>query len=444
MFRQDILSVAVHGMLRNLTTTGSQRPDGSRRSLVHDDSSRTTRLAADASVGSLTNVGRCSNCAVRAGGRKIADILADQPSLKEKHMSFLQRIKDFIRGLLGKPPKTPAPAAPVAEVPATPPVAMPYPQSPVVPAPVQPAPTPVTPTPANPSEQVVIPIALPPPPKPGDEVTMARPVIGIGFAPGSTTPYPILGKDFVPVTKQTVRFGPDFPYPKIVQTSAGVNMLLQEPLNEAFRPSMEAWMFGHDNWPNGTPRTFVGDPSNAPKGYARRSAAGYPLVYPNVHWDQAKQEWVGEPSGPPMISFNGSTFATDVAVEAYVVASAERDAALKKWEDEFIRTRYLGPVDATRLTKNDHAWLYIKSTEYQFNTPIGNPPKYHGLHRLVLNGRNIDMARVINSGEQHAINNAGVQPDGPLKDLLIKTVSDCFAAAIAGQPWEPKFVVEAA
>lgn len=322
----------------------------------------------------------------------------------------------------------------------TPPVVTP----PVTPPPVVTPPVvtpPVTPPPFVTPPEVIIPIPPPPLPKPGDDISMVYPVIGIGFTPGSTTPYPILGKTMVPVTRQTVRFGPQFPYPKIVQRG-GVNINAEEPISEAWKPSMEAWVFGHFNNEDGTPKTFVGEPSNAPKGYPRRSPAGYPLFYAGVAWDAGKNEWTGTPVGPARVQFNGSTHDNDLAVEAYNAAVAARDASIAAWESEFKRTHYLGPIPAQQLTLNDQAWLYIKSEAYRWVGAMVH--KNADLHRTILNGYNIDMARCINGGEQHSINNRDVQPDGPLKNELMAAVAAAFAAAEAGTPMEPKFVIDPA
>lgn len=302
------------------------------------------------------------------------------------------------------------------------------------------APSPPSPTPATPSAPTTPEVTpMPQPPLPGETVTMMRPVIGVTFAPGSVTPIPLYGEGLIPVTAQTVRFGEQFPYPRVEQID-GVNILLEEPMNKGWKASVEARTFGGTNFPNGTPRTIVGDPSNAPEGFPRRSPAGWPLFYPNVAWDAAQKKWVGTPSGPARISFNGTTHDNDLAVQAYVEGSKARDAALAEWQRNFNATFYLGPIPAGQLTKNDMAWLYRKSYEYRILLGVPNGD----LHRLVLSGSNLDVAVVINTGEQHDIQTLHLaMPDGPRANDLRAAVDRFFAAAKAGAPEQPKFEVRA-
>jgi len=329
-------------------------------------------------------------------------------------MSFFSKL--FARFRRKKNPETPAPVLAPPVTPMPPPV--------TVAPPVAVAPTP-TPGPA----------VVPPFPMPGVQPTMMRPVIGITFAPGSTTPIPLLGPTPVPVTPQTVRFGPEFPYPKIVRLG-GVNMMLQEPLNESFRPSAEAFIYGGAVDANGLPLSVVGDPSNAPDGYPRRSSFGYPLFYPNVNWDTLQNKWVGVPSGPARIVFEGSTHDDEAAITRYLSDSNTRDENLRRWQVEFSKTRYSGGVEARQLTKLDAAWLYGKSREYHYLYQ-------RDLHRTVLTGYNADIARVINLGEQELIQQHGIAtPDGPLAELLKATVAAVFNEAASGTIREATFTVD--
>lgn len=97
--------------------------------------------------------------------------------------------------------------------------------------------------------------------------------------------------------------GTETPYPKIVAVH-GVNMRLDAPVSADYRPSMTAWIFGHQA------NTFVGEPSNGAKvGMPLRSAAGYPLFYA-IGGD-------GKVVGTPSVLQGDQQFNSDAEVTAF-------------------------------------------------------------------------------------------------------------------------------
>jgi hypothetical protein len=353
-------------------------------------------------------------------------------------------LSDFFRKLRGKAPKNPQPEAPPVAVPQ--PVAPPVTPPPVAvaPQPVTPAPTPVTPRPVAPAPTVTLKrgffepdgvnYTLNPPVAPAG---MVYPAVGVWMSPGTVTPVPVFSLTPVPKSEVKITWGAGDPYPKIVHVG-GANILAKAPINGSWKPSMNAETFGGANHPNGDPKSFVWDPSNAPNGYALRSPGGYPLYYPNVNWDAATEQWVVSPGmniGTPTIIFgehNG--FKTDAEVDSWVAASAAQDEALRQWDIRFNKTYFLGPVSSIGMSKNDMVYLYSKVFDYLMVVPNGD------IFRTVLSGFQKDINRAINASELEHIQAQGatVAPDNP---ALRVAVEQAFAAAAAGTPLQPKYEV---
>jgi hypothetical protein len=282
---------------------------------------------------------------------------------------------------------------------------------------------------------------------PAPPAGMVYPAVGVWMADGTTTPIPVYSLTPIPARENKVKWGLMDPYPKIIRRH-GVNILVKAPVAEDWLPSSTGWVFGHDNHPNGDPRTFVGEPSNAPDGYALRSPKGYPLVYSGPIWDSVLEKWVvpaGTTLSQPMILFGESaSYKTDAEIDAYVKDVAARDERIRKWQEEWNKTYYLGPVNVLTLSKNDRGYLFSLIAAYRGIGPSMGLPKvavHNGdIFRTVLEGYNTDIARAINDGElvEIAAHGQPITPDGPQAALLVSTVQQVFADAAAGRPWVPK------
>jgi len=284
-------------------------------------------------------------------------------------MNFFKRLLAMFRKQKTETPAPVAPVAPPVVAPVAPPVMAPPVGSPVVP------PTP-TPTP---------------------------------------TPPPIAGPVGTPST-----------WPRILVRN-GVNVMAAEWISDLWLPSMEAWVFGHQ------PGTSVGEPSNAPAGLPRRSAAGYPLIYA-IGGD-------GQAVGAPRVSFNGVTHDNDAAILTYVEAMKTRDTNLAEWQRLHSSVYYLGRgLKATDMSVQDRVYLYAMSQRYfgrvaAVNASTGS--KYVGdLHRVILEGRNFEIAQCINDGAYNGGDSFDpAQYNGPCRAV----VEAAFAALDAGTPWESMY-----
>lgn len=131
------------------------------------------------------------------------------------------------------------------------------------------------------------------------------------------------------------------------------------------------------------------------------------------------------PKGYPMIngrvSFNGGLWDNDAEVVGYIARTSDRDAALRKWQEEFSRVRYIGSSGLDAATVHDNrdetAYLYMKSQSFTGD-----------LWRVVLSGSNADISRCINNGfyASGTVNNG-------VREELEKAVDEAMAAQERGE-----------
>lgn len=177
----------------------------------------------------------------------------------------------------------------------------------------------------------------------------------------------------------------------------GVRFAPAVPVAEDWIPSGEAAAFyGVYLGPNGpaAPEDRIANPPGA------RSPKGYPM-------------WDGK------IMFNGYPFDNEAQIAKYVAAVKDRDDALKRWEEEFGRVRYVGSsgLEAGSLSQPERAFLSMKSASY-----------FGDLWRVVLSGPNVDIARCINDGFYIG------GPTEPVREALVRAVEAAIVAQAAGRP----------
>jgi hypothetical protein len=206
---------------------------------------------------------------------------------------------------------------------------------------------------------------------------------------------------------------------------------VKDPINPAWKPSMEALVLGGYFLPEVPGRKIVlSDPSNAPEGFPSRSKDGYPLFYAIGDG--------GKPVGSPGVVFNGKTFDSDADIIKYIAAVAARDEELAEWRRQFEAMYYQGPVLAASLSQNDRAWLYVMSQRFRgLQVQVLNTIVNGDLHRTVLEGRNVDMARAINDGElEHRhYSNPGI-PDDKNLERIVNEILENVAKGIV-PPYAP-------
>jgi hypothetical protein len=109
-------------------------------------------------------------------------------------------------------------------------------------------------------------------------------------------------------------------YPR-VEVIEGAQFYLKAPISPKWRPSQYGLVFGK--------KMLLPDPSNAPEGYALRSPAGYPAVYPTS--GPIGQEQV---IGVARCGYANETFRDDAEVDAYIAAVAASQAGAEKRDEE--------------------------------------------------------------------------------------------------------------
>lgn len=138
-------------------------------------------------------------------------------------------------------------------------------------------------------------------------------------------------------------------FPKLVEID-GTTYWLKAPINPKWRPAVTDRVMGAQFVPKPANRlpgvAYLQDPSNAPDGYALRSAAGYPLTY------ALQGDGHPAPGFPPGVLFDGTTHLSDADVESYIAAVQARDAALSQYHPG-----YTGPTPFTALRDAD--WHYF-------------------------------------------------------------------------------------
>ncbi len=111
--------------------------------------------------------------------------------------------------------------------------------------------------------------------------------------------------------------------------------------------------------------------SNAPEGFAD-TLYGYPTFYP-IGGD-------GKPTGQPWLLYDGQSFPSVKAINAYKAALAARD---ENYEPP-VAPVYSGPLDVASLSEVDwrvfaqNPSLWNKSSEIFSSSPVGKGPQLVG------------------------------------------------------------------
>jgi hypothetical protein len=129
--------------------------------------------------------------------------------------------------------------------------------------------------------------------------------------------------DAVPSTPSDPRVPVPLPVPTYprAETIMGAQFYLKAPISPKWQPSQYGRIFGK--------KMLLPDPSNAPDGYALRSPAGYPAVYP-TSGPMGHEQVIG----PARCGYANETFVDDAAVEAYIAAVAASQAGAEKRDED--------------------------------------------------------------------------------------------------------------